>query len=291
MRKSLSITFLTLLLVACDQNLDKEQEWQYEKTIGLDGVNPIGIATDGDLVYLSDGDHNRIMTYNQEGEVVDSIAGFERPMHIDYGATAIKGLHSNLTNPTAGGLLYIPEYGTDSIALLQGKRKHYISLNDSLDAPGGVSVYKNQMAIADFYNNRVLFYNGDQWMSIGKKGSSLGDFNYPTDVQITEDHIYVADAYNNRAQVFEKGGRAVGQIGENENMNAATGIFVSDQEIFLTDFENDRVLVFDLDYNLLQVLEKAVDKPTDMLQVGNQLWITNYRKGEVIIYELNPKPL
>ena len=39
-----------------------------------------------------------------------------------------------------------------------------------------------------------------------KKGNELGELNYPTDIQILKDKIVVADAYNNRIQIFDKQG-------------------------------------------------------------------------------------
>jgi hypothetical protein len=167
-----------------------------------------------------------------------------------------------------------------------GERMEYLKLSDSLDAPAGVSVYKNEVAIADFYNNRILFYNGTAWISFGKEGKAMGDFYYPTDVQITADKIFVADAYNNRGQVFDKTGKALAEFGVQENFNAATGIYVTNTEIFLTDFENNRVVVYSMDYQLKQVLETGIDKPTDMIVKDDQLIITNYRKGQLVYYQL-----
>jgi len=30
---------------------------------------------------------------------------------------------------------------------------------DSLDAPAGVALYEEEIAIADFYNHRILYFN------------------------------------------------------------------------------------------------------------------------------------
>ncbi len=285
MRRIIALLTLLGFVTSCQPDKSTPQEWTYNRTIALNGVNPIGITSDGDRIYLSDGDHNRIMILDKTGAPQDSIEGFERPMHIDHGAGMTGGLSVSMSSTTSKNLLYIPEYGTDSIAVLQGTNKYYLSIPDSLDAPGGVSVFEDEIAIADFYNNRVLFYNGEQWLNIGKKGSELGDFNYPTDVQITENNIYVADAYNNRGQIFDKGGNVLGQLGQEENMNAATGIHVTSDEIFLTDFENDRILIFNKELQLKQIIDSNIHKPTDVYLFEGQLWVTNYQKGELVIYK------
>jgi hypothetical protein len=69
-------------------------------------------------------------------------------------------------------------------------------------------------------------------------------------------------------------------------MNAATGIFVNDSSVYLTDFENGRILIFDLKYNLKQILKTDIDKPTDIYVQDKVMYITNYRKGELVKYML-----
>ncbi|SCX88311.1 hypothetical protein SAMN05192588_0084 [Nonlabens sp. Hel1_33_55] len=275
-------------MVSCNENDDQPKEWLFEKVVALDGINPIGIAADGNDIFLSDGDHNRVLKVNSDGDIMFEMDGFDRPMHIDFGKADMQITDKMKTSMLKERALFVPEYGRDSIAVMRDNKMDYLILNDSLDAPAGISVYDDEIAIADFYTNRILYYNGSEWMSFGKEGNAMGDFYYPTDVQITEDKIYVADAYNNRGQVFDKTGKVLAQFGQDENLNAATGIYVSENEIFLTDFENDRVIVFGMDYQVKQVLETSIDKPTDLIVIDNMLLITNYRNGEMVRYTLQP---
>jgi DNA-binding beta-propeller fold protein YncE len=275
-----------LFLVACGDKKELEKEWQFDKVISLDGINPIGIATDGSNIFLSDGDHNRLVKVDRDGQILTELDGFERPMHLDYGNADLQITDSLSTSILKEAALFVPEYGRDSISVIRENEREYLVFNDSLDAPAGVSIFGNEIAIADFYNNRILYNDGNDWISFGKEGNALGDFYYPTDVQITENKIFVADAYNNRGQVFDKEGNVLAQFGQDQNLNAATGIYVSDTEIFLTDFENNRVLVYDKEYQLKQILEIDIDKPTDMMVIDELLFITNYRKGELVQYSL-----
>lgn len=272
--KQLSIALIAVLfLTACMQKEEGPKEWVLKKTIDLNGINPIGITTLSDTLWLSDGDHNRVVQISNEGKITKSIDSLERPMHID----------------AQGGDLLIPQYGNDLVlrkANTGYSQSLYDASKDSLDAPAGVSAYKEELAIADFYNNRILYYDGSDWISFGKEGKANGYFYYPTDVQITEDKIWVADAYNNRIQVFDKKGVFLQKMGEDQKMNAATGIYVSEHEVFVTDFENNRVLVFDHDGQLKQTLTKEIDKPTDMIIKNEMLYILNYRKGTISQYEL-----
>lgn len=286
MRVFIIILVITTTLISCTEKTAVPQEWQFEKTITLDGINPIGIAMDGNDIFLSDGDHNRVVKVSDSGEILFEMGGFERPMHIDFGEADFEITDKMTTSILKERGLFVPEYGSDSIAVMRDHKKDYLVLKDSLDAPAAISVYENEMAIADFYNNRVLYYDSNNWISIGTEGKQPGQLYYPTDVQITENYIFVADAYNHRAQVFDKTGKGVAIMGEDQKINAATGIFVTEHEVYLTDFENGRILVFDMNYELQQILETGIDKPTDVFVKDQTLYITNYRKGELAKYLL-----
>lgn len=290
MRVLLTLIMVATAMISCTQKAAVPQEWQFEKTIALDGINPIGIAMDGNDIFLSDGDHNRVVKVNDTGAILFEMDGFERPMHIDFGAADFQITDKLTTSVLKERALFVPEYGRDSIAVMRDNKLDYLVLKDSLDAPAAISIYENEIAIADFYNNRVLYYNGSEWISIGTEGKELGQLYYPTDVQITDTKIFVADAYNHRGQVFDKKGNGIAFMGTDQKINAATGIFVNGLEIYLTDFENGRVLVFNMDYQLKQILETGIDKPTDIYVQDDILYITNYRKGELVKYLLKDQP-
>ena len=268
--KYTALIFTMFLIISCGEQQPIPKEWVLQNSIKIEGVNPIGIALLNNEIWLSDGDHNRLVRINKEGKIEKTIDSLERPMHID----------------SDDKTLYIPQYGEDNIATVFNTEKGAWVLKDSLDAPAGVSVQGNEKAIADFYNNRILYYNGDTWISFGKEGKGKGEFYYPTDVQITADKIWVADAYNNRIQVFDKQGNFLKMIGQDQKMNAATGIYISEKEVFITDFENDRILVFDIDGNLKQELKEGIEKPTDMLIKDGLLHIINYRSGVISKYTM-----
>ena len=257
-----------LLLASCKQQEALPKAWVFAKTIQLDGVNPIGIAELDGKLWLSDGDHNRLVRIDAHGKIEKSIDSLERPMHID----------------ATSGTIYIPQYGADNIATLEKGNLGALVVRDSLDAPAGVSVLGKEIAIADFYNNRILYSSGNEWIYFGKEGKAKGEFYYPTDVQLTDSLIWVADAYNNRVQAFDKKGNFVKMMGQDEKMNAATGIFVSGTEVFVTDFENDRVLVFDHDGNLKQELSQHIEKATDLMLFNNELHVINYRNGQINVF-------
>ena len=266
-----------LVFISCAENNveEKPKSWQLSSKMTIEGVNPIGMTTTSEGIWLSDGDHNRLVLIDDKGSIVKTIDSLERPMHI----------------ASEEDVLFVPQYGNDEISIFTKEEKSQLSLIDSLDAPAGVSTYFKEKAIADFYNHRILYSkDGTDFISFGKEGKAHGDFYYPTDVHITEDKIWVADAYNNRIQAFDKKGTFLKAIGEDQKMNAATGIFVNPTEVFITDFENDRVLIFDHEGTLKQTLSNGVAKPTEIVQYQEHLLVSNYRTGELLQYDWKETP-
>jgi len=104
---------------------------------------------------------------------------------------------------------------------------------------------------------------------------------------IANNKIYVADAYNNRIQIFDTEGNHKMTMGKEDNMNAATGIYVSLSQVFITDFENDRVLIYDMEGVLVQEISEGLEKPTDILLNDDILYIANYKGRNLKTYKQN----
>jgi hypothetical protein len=73
-------------------------------------------------------------------------------------------------------------------------------------------------------------------------------------------------------------------LGVSEKMNTATGLFVTEDQLFVTDFENQRVLVFFQDGQLAQVLEQGLEKPIDAMVMNDTLYIVDYKKSQMNLY-------
>lgn len=265
----ISILVLVFILSGCSEKESAQKQWTYSRTVVLNGVNPIGITQMGEELWLSDGDHNRVVAIQDDGAIRKTIDSLERPMHLSSDQQT----------------LFIPQYGNDQIESVENGQRKVMVIRDSLDAPAAIDVSGDFIAIADFYNNRIVCFDGKNWFSFGKEGKGQGEFYYPTDVHLTDDAIWVADAYNNRIQVFNRSGVFQKTFGKAQKMNAATGIFVAESQVLVTDFENNRVLIFDHNGALVQELKQGVDKPTDVLIMEGKLYITNYRKGELAVFE------
>lgn len=271
MIKSSVLTFLlgAILLLSCSEK-KTQPLWKFSNEIPLGNISPIGIVKQNDFLWLSDVDNNRIVKINIEGKIIEEYDGFERPMHI-----AIQN-----------DKIYIPEYISDKLSVLENGNVTTYSLNEQPDAMGGVAVEGDWLAVADFYNHRIILQKDNIATIIGKEGHNDGEFYYPTDVDIEKDLIYVADAYNNRIQVFDFEGNYVKMIGWNDNIKVATGVKVTDTQVVVADFEGNRVLIYDHNGKLTQTILDKLNKPTDIEVLNNNMYILNYSNNTISIYKL-----
>jgi DNA-binding beta-propeller fold protein YncE len=262
----------TLFLFSCRGEQEKMAEisaqWKFVKCIELKNVNPIGIVAQGDFLWLSDVDNNRIVKIDLNGEIIESFDDFQRPMHIAIQKDKV----------------YVPEYTSDSLKILEDGKVSIYKLKEKPDAIAGVSIDGNTVAIADFYNNRIILQQDNKITIIGKEGHKDGELYYPTDVEIRNDLIYVADAYNNRVQIFDLNGKHVRMIGWKEGIKVATGVKVTDSQVIVADFEGNRVLVYDLNGQLLQILSDKFNQPTDIETANGKMYVVNYKGHSISVF-------
>lgn len=260
----------TVLILGCVPS----PNWSFQKKILLKDISPIGIAADGDFLWLSDVAGNRLIRVDTAGNILQEHEALKRPMHIAIFQSK----------------LYVPEYETDTIRIISNQVIENLQLKEQLDAPAAVAVHKNGLAIADFYNHRIIIKQKEQIRILGKEGHQKGEFYYPTDVEWHNTRLYVADAYNNRIQVFDEQGKHLITIGENNNIQVATGLTVSGEQLFVADFEGNRVLIYSMEGELLQVLtSNALNQPVDIVVVGNLMWVVNHGDGGLIKYKLTER--
>ena len=263
----------TIFLFSCrgkqEQKTEISAQWKFVKSIDLNNVNPIGIVAQENFLWLSDVDNNRIVKIGLDGKIIESFDGFQRPMHIAIQKDKI----------------YVPEYTSDSLKILEDGKVSTYKLKEKPDAIAGVSIDGKTAAVADFYNNRIILQQDDKVTVIGKEGHNDGELYYPTDVQLSNDLIYVADAYNNRVQVFDLKGNYVRMIGWKEGIKVATGVKVTCSQVLVADFECNRVLVYDLNGKLLQILTDKFNHPTDIETANGKMYVVNYKGSSISVFD------
>ncbi|MDX1767150.1 MAG: NHL repeat-containing protein [Arenibacter troitsensis] len=266
MNRFLIVLVFSLLLFSCEE---ESKKWSFERKIELSQeVRPLALAKTGDAIWFSDPDHFRLYKINLSGKVLDSIVGIQRPMNIDFNK----------------GRLYVPEFLTDTIWIFENGRKSPLLIRAKPEAPAGLDVKGDTIAVADFYNHRIILQINGELSFIGKEGHDKGELYYPIDVKIEEDKFYVADAYNNRVQVFDLKGKVIQVLGQQDGLNVASAIDLNVNFIAVTDQENSRVLIFNIDGSLFQILKSNINYPTDVLLEGNSLYIANFKENSISIY-------
>ena len=266
----IQILFFTILTICTGC---KPESWQYSRVIPLENITPIGIIRDTDNLWVSDVSNNRLVELSLTGEIIGLYDGFRRPM--------------NIALSRSDNALYVPEYFADTVRIFKNGKISTLQLVNLPDSPAGVAVYKDYIAIADFFGHRIILKNNKDEIIIGQEGHEFGDLYYPTDVAFYNDELFVADAYNNRVMVYDLKGNKLKAIGYEDGINVATGIEVADDRVFVTDFHGNRVLIYDLLGNLQQILTESIKEPTDLSysKKDNLLYIANYGDNSILVYE------
>ncbi len=260
--------FVLLILPLC-YSCSGEKPWAFEDKIILnDSVRPLGIAKDPQGFWISDPDNGQVILINKNGESIQNLVEIGRPMHID----------------NSGGALFIPDFSSDTIWIYKENEYTFLQTSETFDAPAGISVLDEMVAIADFYNHRILLIKNGEATQIGKEGRTDGLLYYPTDVELTNDKVVVADAYNNRVQVFDLNGNFLKVIGWQDDIKVATGVDVLGYRIYVTDYYGGRVLVYDFEGTLLEIFEGQFNKPTDLFIENNRFYVTNYGENTITVY-------
>ncbi|KAI8482574.1 hypothetical protein Bbelb_397220 [Branchiostoma belcheri] len=124
---------------------------------------------------------------------------------------------------------------------------------------GGVSLC-SPLTVDVNSNNPVL--------SFGQEGSQQGQFNRPTDVAVSGDRLYVADAWNQRVQVFDLSrwdtGETDGRKGEGQ-FDLPCFVCVDEKDnIIVAEKDNSRVQVFDKNFNFQHKFGQKGRQPQNM---------------------------
>ena len=204
---------------------------------------PVGVATDGTRLVVSDNNSHRILVWNN----VPSTS-FE-PADIVLGQANFSGVLANRGGAAAG---------------------------DTVSGPTGVAICGSRLFVADTTNNRVLVWNtfptqngqsadfalGQPNLSGVGVGTSATTFSGPEDVYCDGQRAYVADTMNNRVLIWNSipsasgtaANVAVGQpdltsgglVLSAAGMNRPKGVFAqAGGALVVGDTINNRVLIFD----------------------------------------------
>jgi hypothetical protein len=163
-----------------------------------------------------------------------------------------------------------------------------------IGTPVGITVMSNgDIWFSDPLNNRIVKINqsGQQLMTLGKLGSSEGQFNYP--MGMTHDNqgnIYVVDANNSRVQKFDSNGAFLMTFG---TYGSGDGELWGPQDIQYDSY-SDSILVVDSANNRVVKFSKSGTYLSKFGSLGrangqldNPVGITTDVNGRIYIVEFN----
>jgi DNA-binding beta-propeller fold protein YncE len=244
---------------------------QPDRVIGQEGSSegqfnaPRGMAMglDGSL-YVADSRNNRIQHFSTDGTLLQAWGTFSNILN----GEAPPGTFNEPWGIAVGpdGSVYVTDTWNYRIQKFTGDGKFISMWNTYGDpkqtngfyGPRGIVVNKQGLIyVTDTGNNRVVVFDqdGKYLMQFGDKGFELGQFDEPVGFSFdNKANLYIADAWNQRIQVFVPDATGIGysavsgwdvkawasQSAENKPFLAVN----SQNHVFVTDPEGYRVLEF-----------------------------------------------
>jgi DNA-binding beta-propeller fold protein YncE len=210
------------------------------------------------------------------------------------------------------GRVYVAELGGDRVQVFtaQGQWLRTIRGEDSeagpFDGAAGVWVApEGDVFVADFYNDRVVHFSPEGSLRgiVGQSGRALpGRLHYPTDVGGLAGLLVVGDAYNHRVQAFASDGEPRWRIGGPFGLGipggwpgwfrVATGIATdAEARLYVADFQNHRIQVFDRDLELVTVFGHrgrkpgTFERPTDLdIAADGRIYVVDFGNDRVQVF-------
>lgn len=267
----ISFIFFSLLLAqSCQNGKEQEKSWHYTKSYPLTNVHPMSITGDQSYLYVSSGLKTELHKMNYDGGLIEAIKNIRKPKYI------------NLLAP--GEVLVAESEAHVATRVVNQESINTVPTNEFLETPYGISASGRSLVITDYFKNRIYYNKEGKMMSFGKPGVADGDFNGPTDIQMMNGMIYVSDSRNNRVQVFDDNGKHKLSIGELDKIHMTGGIYVTADELAVTDYQGNRVLIYSLNGKLKQILTEQFDQPSDVFIRGKEMFVTNFYSNSISVF-------
>lgn len=113
--------------------------------------------------------------------------------------------------------LYVADSSLRQVVAFNTRGKLLFEIREGLERPSGLALGQDRLWVADAQTHSVSAYapkDGKFLGRFGKRGTSPGDFNFPTHLAIDgRNQLYVTDSMNYRVQIFDAQGALAGVIG------------------------------------------------------------------------------
>ncbi len=208
---------------------------------------PTYISFDNGLnLMVSDEKNRRIARFNSQLQYVDEILFSDEEEPLKFGFPS--GI--SFTN---FGEVWIADRDNNQIAIFNNIGKYSHSLGEFGYSGGQLSSpekiirdFNGDFLVCDAGNKRVVRY--DEYASFQTEFKH-DYFEYPTAITIKDEKYFILDSYLGSIFCLDKNGYLIGEIdskllGDKANMfNPSDLIFISEDQLLITDTGNDRVVV------------------------------------------------
>jgi DNA-binding beta-propeller fold protein YncE len=159
------------------------------------------------------------------------------------------------------------------------------SFTKKLEKPVALGYFKEKIYVCDFGRDEVLVFNlkGKLMQAIGGPGNAKGKFHGPAGISFDEEgNFYVSDSGNSRVQKFNSSGEFEIEFSGNDlnRLKNPAGLYYFKKQIYVVDKDNVRVLIFDLDGNVIDQISKSEwKKPRNIRILENEIYLTDELTG------------
>ena len=162
-----------------------------------------------------------------------------------------------------------------------------------MSGPAGIAVDGSSIYVVDITNNTLLKFDktGKLLKSVGQEGSGEGEFNNPLGVTVVGDEVIVCDISNHRLQVFTSDlvfVRQFGSLGRGNGWFDGPFDVIHDEDgnLYVTDYGNNRVQVFNTQGEFLRILVAPgrITKPAGISFSRNLVYISERDTKAMYVY-------
>lgn len=255
-----------------------------EQAQGLAQPHDAALSPDGKIIYVTDMANSRVvvldaMTLKSIGTFGTGVLSYPHDAEFD-----------------AQGRLLVADTGNDRIAIfkVRGAQAELVGELKGLEGPEGVAVTGDGRVLVTNTRSGTLsvFREGKIERTVGGQGTRDGEFSHPHDVEVAPDGtVYVVDSANNRVQVFDAGLAHRGSFGSELGLSGPKYLALNQEQIWLADEYNHRILLLDRKHRLLAVLgtgkqgrgPNAFYKPEAVVARSPFVWVIDTYNNRVVL--------
>jgi len=157
------------------------------------------------------------------------------------------------------GIFYVADSALGKVLAFRDDGKSAFEITNTLVRPVGLAISGDSLAVVDSQTHAVSVFDlaGKFLFKFGKRGTTPGEFNFPTHIASdTSGHWLVTDSLNCRIQIFSTDGKFISQFGSSGDTSGHFGrpkgvAADSFGHIYVADGVFDNVQIFDATGQLL----------------------------------------